>query len=201
MHLCLFYIYNKHYSKMKNTLLIFCLIVSAACSAQNVFEQYGGNAKVTNLNVSPQMFQLLSKFKISTDDPESQAFIEMIQNLKRFRVMSTKETTIATAMENWFHEELNKSSLESVLNITEKGVNVRFGAVYGAEESTVDRLVMYVKGLQEYIDQREDIQLQTDTSLDFILLEIKGKIDLNQVGTLTKLIDIPGGEYLNALEN
>ena len=60
---------------------------------------------------------------------------------------------------------------------------------------------MYVKGLQDFIDQREDIQLQTDTSLDFILLEIKGKIDLNQVGTLTKLIDIPGGEYLNALEN
>ena len=104
-------------------------------------------------------------------------------------------------MENWFQEELNESSLESVLNITEKGVNVRFGAVYGTEESTVDRLVMYVKGLQEYIDEREDIQLQTDTSLDFILLEIKGEIDLNQVGTLTKLIDIPGGEYLNALEN
>ena len=60
---------------------------------------------------------------------------------------------------------------------------------------------MYVKGLHEYIDKREDIQLQTDTSLDFILLEIKGKIDLNQVGTLTKLIDIPGGEYLNVLEN
>jgi hypothetical protein len=60
---------------------------------------------------------------------------------------------------------------------------------------------MYVKGLHEYIDKREDIQLQTDTSLDFILLEIKGKINLNQVGTLTKLIDIPGGEYLNVLEN
>lgn len=186
---------------MKNTLLILCLIISAACSAQNVFEQYGGNVKVNNLNVSPQMFQLLSKLKISTDDPESQAFIEMIQNLKRFRVISTKETTIATAMEKWFQEELDESPLESVLNITEKGVNVRFGAVYGAEESTVDRLVMYVKGLQDYIDEREDIQLQTQTSLDFILLEIKGKIDLNQVGTLTKLIDIPGGEYLDALEN
>ena len=186
---------------MKNTLLILFLIVSTACSSQNVFEQYGGNAKVTNLNVSPQMFQLLSKFKISTDDPESQAFIEMIQNLKRFRVMSTKEIAIATAMEKWFQEELNKSSLESVLNITEKGVNVHFGAVYGAEESTVNRLVMFVKGLQDFIDQRKDIQLQTATSLDYILLEIKGKIDLNQVGTLTKLIDIPGGEYLNALED
>ena len=155
----------------------------------------------TNLNVSPQMFQLLSKFKISTDDPESQAFIEMIQSLKRFRVMSTKETEIATAMENWFQNELNTSPLESVLNITEKRVNVRFGAVYGTKESTVDRLVMYVKGLQDYIDQREDIQLETQTRLDFILLEISGNIDLNQVGTLTKLIDIPGGEYLGALAN
>ena len=80
-------------------------------------------------------------------------------------------------------------------------MNVRFGVVYGKEESTVDRLVMYVKGLQEYIDQQENIQLQTTTSLDFILLEIKGKIDLNQVGTLTKLIDIPGGEYLNSLQD
>ena len=186
---------------MKNTLLILCLIISFFCSAQNVFEQYGSNSAVTNLNVSPQMFQLLSKFKISTDDPESQAFIGMIQNLKRFRVMSTKETSIATAMENWLQDELNQTALESVLNITEKGVNVRFGAVYGEEEATVDRLVMYVNGLQEYIDQRENIQLQTTTSLDFILLEIKGKIDLNQVGTLTKLIDIPGGEYLNSLQD
>ncbi len=202
MHLCLFYIYCKDYSKMKNTLLFLLLMVFTTTSfAQNVFEQYGGNSAVTNLNVSPQMFQLLSKFKISTDDPESQAFIEMIQSLKRFRVMSTKETEIAAAMENWFQDELNTSSLESVLNITEKGVNVRFGAVYGTKESTVDRLVMYVKGLQGYIDQREDIQLETQTRLDFVLLEIKGNIDLNQVGTLTKLIDIPGGEYLDALAN
>ena len=48
------------------------------------------------------MFQLLSKFKISTDDPESQAFIEMIQNLKRFRVMSTKETSIAQQWKTGF---------------------------------------------------------------------------------------------------
>jgi len=104
-------------------------------------------------------------------------------------------------MEDWFQKELNTSSLESVLNITEKKVNVRFGAVYGSKDSMVNRLVMYVKGLQGYIDQREDIQLQTATALDFILLEIKGDIDLNQVGALTKLIDIPGGEYLDALEN
>jgi len=202
MPLGLFYIYTKDYSKMKNVLLILLLtVITTTASAQTVFEQYGGNPAVTNLNVSPQMFQLLSKFKITTDDPGSQSLIEMIQSLKRFRVMSTKDEQIAAAMEDWFQKELNTSSLESVLNITEKKVNVRFGAVYGSKDSTVNRLVMYVKGLQGYIDQREDIQLQTATALDFILLEIKGDIDLNQVGALTKLIDIPGGEYLDALEN
>ena len=202
MPLGLFYIYTKDYSKMKNTLLILLfMVIATTASAQTVFEQYGGNPAVTNLNVSPQMFQLLSKFKITTNDPESQSLIEMIQSLKRFRVMSTKDEQIADAMEDWFQKELNTSSLESVLNITEKKVNVRFGAVYGSKDSTVNRLVMYVKGLQGYIDQREDIQLQTATALDFILLEIKGDIDLNQVGALTKLIDIPGGEYLDALEN
>ncbi len=192
---------RKDYSKMKKALSFFLILLLTQLSAQNVFEQYGGSPAVTNLNVSPQMFQLLSKFKISTDDPESQAFIEMIQSLKRFRVMSTKEASVATAMEDWFQNELNESSLESVLNITEKGVNVRFGAVYGDQEGTVDRLVMYIKGLQGFIDKTDDIQLETQTRLDFILLEIKGSIDLNQVGTLTKLVDIPGGEYLDALAN
>ena len=54
-------------------------------------------------------------------------------------------------MENWFQDELNQTALESVLNITEKGVNVRFGVVYGEEESTVDRLVMYVKGFKSIL--------------------------------------------------
>lgn len=186
---------------MKNALFFVLTLFSFTLSGQNIFEQYGGNTAVTNLNVSPQMFQLLSKFKISTDDPESQAFIEMIQSLKRFRVMSTKEINIATAMEDWFQSELNNTPLESVLNITEKGVNVRFGVVYGSKETSVDRLLMYVKGLQEFIDKRDNIQLKTQTRLDYVLLEIKGDIDLNQVATLTQLIDIPGGEYLKALED
>lgn len=186
---------------MKKTTLFLFLLISIQLSAQTVFEEYGGNNAVTQLNISPQMFQMLSKFKISTDNPESQAFIDMIQKLKRFRVMSTQENNIASAMEDWFLAELEQTPLEPVLNITEKGVNIRFAARYGDEEIKVERLVMYVSGLQEFIDKRENIQLETQTRLDFILLEIIGGIDLNQVGTLTQLIDIPGGEYLKALKN
>ena len=186
---------------MKKILLALSLVGFFAVNAQTVFDEYGGNPSVSNLNVSPQMFQLMSKFKISTNDPESQALIEMIQSLRRFRVMSTKDTLIAQDMGSWLQTELRDSSLESILNMTEEGVNVQFAAVYGNDEASVKRLVMYVKGLQEFIDANENIQLETTTDLDFILLEIEGEIDLTQVGSLTKLIDVPGGEYLDALKN
>ncbi len=186
---------------MKKIICCIFLLGAFHLSGQTIFEQYGGNAAVTQLNVSPQMFQLLSKLKISTDDPDSQAFIEMIKGLKRFRVMSTQDASIAADMENWYQNELEQTTLETVLNLTEKGVNVRFGAIYGQEEASVERLVMYVKGLQEFIDKQENLELNTATKLDYILLEIKGNIDLNQVGTLTQLIDIPGGEYLNSIKN
>ncbi len=192
---------SKDYSKMKKTLLILAIFGFLMANAQSVFDEYGGNPSVSNLTVSPQMFKLMSKFKISTDDPESQALIDMIQGLKRFRVMSTKDADIAHEMEVWMQSELQDSALESILNMTEKGVNVQFGAVYGEGGDTVDRLVMYVKGLQGYLDTQEDIQVETTTDLDFILLEIVGAIDLEQVGALTQLIDVPGGEYLDALKN
>ena len=82
---------SKDYSKMKKTLLILAIFGFLMANAQSVFDEYGGNPSVSNLTVSPQMFKLMSKFKISTDDQESQALIDMIQGLKRFRVMSTKD--------------------------------------------------------------------------------------------------------------
>lgn len=186
---------------MKKLVLVLSFFGFFMANAQSVFDEYGGNPSVSNLNISPQMFQLMSKFKISTNDPDSQALIEMIQNLKRFRVMSTKDVLIANEMESWMQRELTNSALESILNMTEKGVNVQFAAVYGDDEASVKRLVMYVKGLQDFIDTNDDIQLDTTTDLDFILLEIVGAIDLAQVSSLTKLIDVPGGEYLDALKN
>ena len=78
------------------------------------------------------MFQLLSKFKVNTSDPDSQAFVDMIQSLRRFRVMSTQSAEISTEMESWLTNEIQQTPLTSVLNITEKGLGynlLRFMAV------------------------------------------------------------------------
>ena len=113
--------------------------------------------------------------------------------------MSTKNEAIASAMELWVQAQYEQTPLISILNITEQGVNVKFGAIYGEDETTVSRLVMFVKGLQDFIDTKENIQLDTTTSLDYVLLEIQGKINLDQVAKLTSIVEVPGGEYLDAL--
>ena len=186
---------------MRNIVSLFILFPLLSLYGQDVFQQHASHPSVLQLNVSPQMFQMLSRFKVQTDDPSSQEFIEMIQSLRRFRLMSTKDSTIARAMEDWLTEQYTTTSLESILNLTEKGIRAQFGAVYGDKMDEVKRLVMYVKGLQDFVDKQENISLDTQTPLDFILLEIQGDIDLNQVASLTKLIDIPGVQYLDALEN
>ena len=186
--------------QMKHLFCI-CFLLASNLHAQDVFNRYATDADVTHLNVSPQMFQLLSKFKVSTSDPESQAFITMIQSLRHFRVMSTKNAEISSAMEEWLKKEIDQTALESVLNITEKGVKVQFAAVYGEGEATVNRLLMYVQGLQDYMDNEASIQLNTETRFDFVLLEIGGNIDLNQVALITQLVEIPGGRYLEALKD
>ena len=191
---------SKIIPQMKHLFYI-CFLLASNLHAQDVFNRYATDADVTHLNVSPQMFQLLSKFKVSTSDPESQAFITMIQSLRHFRVMSTKNAVISSAMEEWLKKEIDQTPLESVLNITEKGVKVQFAAVYGEGEATVNRLLMYVQGLQDYMDNEASIQLNTETRFDFVLLEIGGNIDLNQVALISQLVEIPGGQYLEALKD
>ena len=182
-------------------LLLFCFFLTSTLHAQDVFSTFSTHKEVTHLNISPQMFQLLCKFKVNASDPDSQAFIDMIQSLRRFRVMSTKNAEISTEMESWLSSEIQQTPLTSVLNITEKGIRVQFAAIYGSGESTVERLVMFVQGLQEYIDNNDSIQLDTQTRFDYVLMEIEGKIDLNQVAMITQLVDVPGGEYLDALKD
>ena len=115
--------------------------------------------------------------------------------------MSTQNDTVSEAMETWLKAEISQTPLTSVLNITEKGIHVQFAAIFGEAKNKVKRLVMFVEGLQEHIDNSPSIQLETQTRFDYMLMEIEGDIDLNQVAMITQLVDVPSGEYLEALKD
>ena len=179
----------------KCAFLLFIVFNFSQVTAQDVFQKYQKNPDASYLSVSPKMFEMLGKLSINNDDPKMNGFIEMVQSMKHFKVLSTKNPSIAKKMDVWLTNQLVETDLETVLNLTEQEVEVQFCVVFGEQESKVDQLVMFVKGAQKFADQ-EGLDV---SNLDFILLFIEGKIDLNQVATLTEIVDIPGGNFLKKM--
>ena len=186
---------QKAFQMKKYTLILVLLMSLNLLTAQNIFEQYQKHPAVSYLSVSPKMFEMLGKLSLSTDDPQMNGFIEMVKSMESFKVLSTKSGEIAQDMEAWITNQIEQTELETVMNLSEKDVDVQFCVVYGSEDSKVDRLVMYVKGAQKLADQ-EGLDI---SNINFILLSIEGDIDLNQVATLTEVIDIPGGKFLKKI--
>ena len=124
----------------------------------------------------------------------------MIKSLQTFRVMTTKDATIAKDMAQWLATEIEQTDLTSLFNVKKDGVRVKFGAVFSPQQDTVKRLVMWVEGLDEFVAKNPDINLKSPADLDYILLEIKGDLALDQISALTNIVNIPGGEYLDILD-
>ena len=186
---------QKAFQMKKYTLILVLLMSLNLLTAQNIFEQYQKDPAVSYLNVSPKMFEMLGKLSLNTDDPQMNGFIDMVKSMDSFKVLSTKSGVIAQDMEIWIANQIDQTELETVMNLSEKDVDVQFCVVYGSHDSKVDRLVMYVKGAHKIADQKGlDI-----SNINFILLSIEGDIDLNQVATLTEVIDIPGGKFLKEI--
>ncbi|MDB4015156.1 DUF4252 domain-containing protein [Flavobacteriaceae bacterium] len=179
----------------KHSLILVLLISLNILTAQNIFEQYQKDPAASYLSVSPKMFEMLGKLSLNTDDPQMNGFIDMVKSMDSFKVLSTKSGIIAQDMESWIANQIEQTELETIMNLSEKDVDVQFCVVYGSDYSKVDRLVMYVKGAQKFAN-KEGLDI---SNINFILLSVEGDIDLNQVATLTEVIDIPGGEFLKEI--
>ena len=166
-------------------------------NAQSPFETYKSSEEVSYINVSPQMFLLLSKLKVNTNDPDTQAFFDTVQQIRGFKVMSTQQAAIAEQMAQWVSAENQTSDLEPIVNLNEGEVRVSFSAAFTDDPNRVKRLIMYVEGLQK-VAEENNLQLDAE-NLEYVLLEIKGNIALDQLARLTDLVDIPGGQFLQKL--
>lgn len=192
----------KNQTKVRISFLFFVFFCfSLQAQSDDVFQLHASRNDVTHITVPPSMFGMLSKLKLSTNDPETEALMKMVQSLTLFRVMTTRNTSIAKDMQSWVNQEIQQTSLMSLLNVKKEGVRVQFAAVFSTRQDQVKRLVMWVQGLEQYVEKNPDIQLDSPADLDYILLEIKGDLPLDQISALTQIVNIPGGNYLEALNN
>ena len=157
--------------------------------AQSIFDKYEDLDEVSSVVVNKNMFNLLVKMDVDTDDPEAQEFMDIAKSLSGLKVFVTEDSGISADMKSTVDKYLKSSDLEELMRVKDKDANMKFYIRHGKDEDHVSELLMFVTGLKETDVKVDDRQIET------VLLTLTGDIDLTKIGALTKKMDLP--EELN----
>ena len=170
----------------KLTLALLALIVPFLSSAQN-FDKYESMKEVDAVVVTSKMFKLLTKIDLNADDPETQAYIDLIENLKEMKVLSTTKDDIRKQMATDVASFIKKGNMEELMRVSEDGKTVRFYYKPGKNDDYVSQLFMFMEGEEKNKPMS-------------VILNITGEINLAQVSKLANDFKIPGGKELEKVE-
>lgn len=184
-------------NKMNKQILTFLavvLLLPLSSFAQDVFEKYSDDPNVTYVNIKPKMFQMLAKMDIDTDDPETQAYMDMVNSITSFKTIITDSKNIATDIAGWVKKR--SSSLEELMEVKDDGVVVKFYVKEGKDSDHVKELLMFVDGLSA-VTKNADVNINgKQRNFESVIVALTGDIDLNQISKLTNKMNIPAGEHL-----
>lgn len=176
------------------TILVVALLLPLSSFAQDVFEKYSDNPNVTYVNIKPKMFQMLAKMDIDTDDPETQAYMDMVNSISSFKTIITDSKDISTDIASWVKKR--SSSLEELMEVKDDGVVVKFFVKEGKDSDHVKELLMFVDGLSA-VTKNADVNVNgKKRDFETVVVALTGDIDLNQISKLTNKMNIPAGEHL-----
>lgn len=172
----------------KLAILVAFMIAPILMSAQGIFDSYEYEDDVTSVVVTKNMFKLLSKIEIESDDPEVRAYMEMVNNLDNIKVFITENESIRARMRADIKKYVSSSNgLEELMRINNDGKNIKFYSRQGKDENHVSELLMFLDG-------------KMDGKEGTVIMSITGNIDLKQISKLTKELNVPGSDELKNVE-
>lgn len=184
--------------KMKNKAILFLMaimLLPLTSMAQDIFSKYSDNPEVTYVSIKPKMFQMLAKMDINTDDPEAQEYIDMVNSITSFKVITTGNKTISGDVSKWVQSR--KNALEELMEVKDNGVNMTFYVKEGRDEDHVSEFLMFVDGLSAVTKDLEVNMNGEKREFETVVVSLTGDIDLNQISKLTKKMNIQGSEHLD----
>lgn len=191
-------ILNPNLKTMNKKVLLFLLaifILPTGMMAQTIFEKYSENPNVTYVNIKPKMFQMLAKLDISTDDPESQAYLNMVNSITSFKTIITDDKAIATDISGWMTSK--KGALEELMEVKDDGMEVKFYVKEGRDADHVKELLIFVNGIGELTKDANIEMNGKKREIETVVALLTGDINLNEISKLTSKMNIPGGEHLD----
>ena len=175
---------------MKKFLIIAILsFLPVGLTAQSIFDRFEDLDEVSSVVVNKNMFNLLVKMDVDTDDPEAKEFMDIAKSLSGLKVFVTEDEKVSADMKATVDKYLKSADLEELMRVKDKDANVKFYVKSGKDEDHVSELLMFVTGIKNM-----DVEID-DRKIETVLLTLTGDIDLTKIGSLTKKMDLP--EELN----
>ena len=179
---------------MKNlSLVLIGFMLSLTVKGQTIFERYADHNDVSLVSISPKMFKMLGQLSVSLDDPEAQEYIDMVSSIENFKVLISGNDEVTAAMSKWAAEQLSSKDLEELMTIKDADADVAFYVKRGKSDDRVEKLIMYVNGVNPEIIKDSPLG---ELTVETIILLIEGDIDLKQISKLTDQMNLPGGKQL-----
>lgn len=182
---------------MKKAILLIAVVMTSLMSyGQSIFDQFEDMDGVTSIVVNSKMFNMLAEIDIKTDDPESQAMVDMMKKITGLKVLTTGDETISSKMNAQVTSYLKSSNLEELMRMKDGDQTVKIYVKEGKDDNHVKELLMFVNGLKE-ITAGQDININgKKREIETVILSLTGDIDLRQISKLTDKMNVPGGKHL-----
>ncbi|MEE9364287.1 MAG: DUF4252 domain-containing protein [Cellulophaga sp.] len=169
---------------MKNNIIILLVaMLPLAGFSQSLFDKFEDLDEVTAVVVNKSMFNLLSKIDVEIDDPDAKDFISIAKTIKSLKLFTTEDKAISAKMKASVTQYLNSASLEELMRVKDKSVNIKFYIKQGKDEDHVSELLMFMTGIKNI--EANGRKFET------VLLSLTGDIDLNKINSLTKKMNLP----------
>ena len=169
----------------KITLVLAIALLPVFGLAQSMFDKYEEMSNVGTVVVNKGMINLVSKIGSLSNDKEAQEFSEVAKGVEGIKVFITEDKSISADMAATVRKYLKSSSMEDLMRVKDKDVNVKFYIISGRDEDHVKELLMFVSGMK-------NMEVgHTGRKFETVLVSITGDIDLNKIGALTKKMNLP----------
>ncbi|MGJ8743232.1 DUF4252 domain-containing protein [Polaribacter sp.] len=159
----------------KIAILIALLIVPIVTSAQSFFDKLEDMNGVDVVVVTKDAFDLISKFKsVKIDDNEGMKVFEMIQDLKEFKLFSTKDASIADKMDVMTQTAIKSQNLTQLMRVKSDDSRVKIYVKSTKNKDYVSEVLMFIKGVSK----------QTGNQSEAVIVSLTGNIDINKMSDL-----------------
>jgi hypothetical protein len=169
----------------KLTLVVAVTLLPLLGFSQSIFDKYEDMDNVGTVVVNRGMIDLVAKIGAMSDDQEAKDFIEAASGINGIKVFITEDKGVSTQMASTVKKYLKSSSLEELMRVKDKDVNVKFYIKNGKKKDHVSELLMFVSGFENVDFDVKGRKFET------VLVSMTGDIDLNKIGSITNKMNLP----------